>query len=153
MNIDHEIFLNQLAQGIQSLHSGKAWFSGFSVEERLDLLRLLSHMALQAGAREEDVPPAIERSQLRRSYAPCVLLLKGGLRGQIAKVLALPSEEYEKAFVLLLALLTIADTRRRESRCAGGCLHWWHQDLSKEQVVNALRAGQESDTVSQGGKS
>ncbi|WP_433354204.1 DUF5958 family protein [Microtetraspora malaysiensis] len=33
----------------------------------------------------------------------------------------------EPAFRLLIALLTVADGRRRERYCAGGCSHAWHQ--------------------------
>jgi Family of unknown function (DUF5958) len=141
MTLDEEILLNQLAQGIRSMEAGNEWFAGLPVEQRLEVLRTLSHMALQAGARGEDVAPAIKRATLRASHTPCVLLLKGRLAGQLAKVLALPPPEYEKAFALLLALFAIADQRRRATQCADGCQHWWHQDLSQEQVVNDLRAG------------
>jgi hypothetical protein len=39
----------------------------------------------------------------------------------------LPSYDRARAFLLLVALFAIADTRRRERYCAGGCSHEWHQ--------------------------
>ncbi|WP_344358185.1 DUF5958 family protein [Streptomyces gobitricini] len=32
-----------------------------------------------------------------------------------------------QAFRLLIAVLAIADARRRERFCSGGCSHWWHR--------------------------
>ncbi|WP_225631412.1 DUF5958 family protein [Streptomyces solaniscabiei] len=34
--------------------------------------------------------------------------------------------ERRKAFRLLVAVLAVADERRRERFCSGGCGHWWH---------------------------
>ncbi|MET9412450.1 DUF5958 family protein [Streptomyces sp. NPDC002935] len=39
---------------------------------------------------------------------------------------ALPAYELTKSFRLLVALFSIADTRRRTLHCAGGCGHEWH---------------------------
>ncbi|WP_410092895.1 DUF5958 family protein [Streptomyces sp. uw30] len=36
-------------------------------------------------------------------------------------------DERRKAFRLLIAVLAIADERRRERFCSGGCGHWWHR--------------------------
>ncbi|WP_274506119.1 DUF5958 family protein [Streptomyces murinus] len=38
----------------------------------------------------------------------------------------LPVHELTKSFRLLVALFGVADTRRRELYCAGGCTHAWH---------------------------
>ncbi|WP_327189671.1 DUF5958 family protein [Streptomyces xinghaiensis] len=38
----------------------------------------------------------------------------------------LPAYELTKSFRLLIALFSIADTRRRTLYCAGGCSHAWH---------------------------
>nr|WP_256259290.1 DUF5958 family protein [Streptomyces mirabilis] len=39
----------------------------------------------------------------------------------------LPSYDRARAFRLLVALFAIADTRRRERYCVGGCGHEWHR--------------------------
>lgn len=41
-------------------------------------------------------------------------------------VLNLPQDERIKAFRLLVALLSVADERRRARFCADGCSHTWH---------------------------
>ncbi|MFJ7270982.1 DUF5958 family protein [Streptomyces sp. NPDC099050] len=65
---------------------------------------------------------------LRPTHTPAVLIVRGPIRHQLAKIIALtPLDERRKAFRLLVALLGIADERRRERFCSGGCGHWWHQ--------------------------
>ncbi|MDF3300906.1 DUF5958 family protein [Streptomyces tropicalis] len=46
-------------------------------------------------------------------------------QGKIASLA--PIDERRKAFRLLIAVLTIADERRRERFYSGGCDHWWHR--------------------------
>ncbi|MFZ4184425.1 DUF5958 family protein [Streptomyces pseudogriseolus] len=36
------------------------------------------------------------------------------------------TDERRKAFRLLVEVLAVADERRRERFCSGGCGHWWH---------------------------
>ncbi|WP_406483046.1 DUF5958 family protein [Streptomyces sp. NBC_01615] len=46
----------------------------------------------------------------------------------------LPSYDRARAFRLLVALFAIADTRRRERHCVGGCSHEWHQPDPREDA-------------------
>jgi Family of unknown function (DUF5958) len=96
-------------------------------------------MIFQAGTREEDVYLAIAKSKLRPTYTPCVLLSKGRLKEQMAKLLKLPPSESIKTFFLLISLLAIADARRYSKYCQDGCSHWWHRDLSDRQVLDEIR--------------
>ena len=50
----------------------------------------------------------------------------GRLAEQLAKIINLPPDERVKAFRLLVALLGVADDRRRRRFCADGCGHAWH---------------------------
>ena len=95
-------------------------------------------MTLQAGAREEDISLAITKSKLRATYTPCVLLSKGRLKEQMAKLLKLPPSEFIKAFFLLISLLAIADARRYCKYCQDGCSHWWHRDLSERKILDEI---------------
>ncbi|MEU5416165.1 DUF5958 family protein [Streptomyces clavifer] len=62
------------------------------------------------------------------THTPAVLISRGRIDEQLGKVAGLaPVEERRKAFRLLIALLTIADARRRKRFCSGGCSHWWHR--------------------------
>ncbi|MEU4090328.1 DUF5958 family protein [Streptomyces aureus] len=45
--------------------------------------------------------------------------------GKIARLT--PVDKRRTAFRLLIAVLAIADERRRERFCSGRCGHWWHQ--------------------------
>lgn len=122
-------FINSIAHGIQSIEDGKNWFKDLLPDKQFEILGEISTYIQQAGARETDVPEAIEKAQIKETYTPCVLLKNGKLKMQLAKVLNLPSTEYLKSFSILISLLSIADTRRRNNQCKDGCSHWWHQSL------------------------
>ncbi|MET7897689.1 DUF5958 family protein [Streptomyces mirabilis] len=62
------------------------------------------------------------RSVLRPTYMPTVMLTRWRLN-----TADLPSYDRARALRLLVALFAIADTRRRERYCVGGCSHEWHQ--------------------------
>ncbi len=124
---DSDLCLNRLAQGLDSMDDGVAWFATFDDLVQQALLQKLGMFALQAGARVEDVGPAILNAQLKATFTPCVLLALPNLKDQLARIARLPQSERVKSFRLLVSLLSIADGRRRRERCAGGCDHWWHQ--------------------------
>lgn len=127
MDKDSEVRINRLAQGIEPIETGVLWFRHVDAFKQEEVLRIIAGFIAQAGAREEDVPSAIEQASLRATHTPCVLLSRGRRKMQLPKVVNLPSEEREKSFRLLIALLAIADQRRRRTVCADGCSHWWHQ--------------------------
>ena len=139
MNLSDEIAINQIQQELISQQDAKNWFLSFPTEAQQEILQRLSYMALQAGAQETDVSLAIAKSKLRPSYTPCVLLSKGRLKEQMAKLLKLPTSEFIKAFFLSISLLAIADARRYNKYCQDGCSHWWHRDLSDRKVVDKIR--------------
>lgn len=122
-------FLNCISQGARSIEDGKDWFQDLLPEKQLEVLREIAVYIQQAGARETDVPEAIEKARIKKTYTPCVILQNGRLKMQLAKVLNLPTVEYPKTFSLLISLLSIADERRRNNQCKDGCSHWWHQPL------------------------
>lgn len=139
MNLADQIAINQIQQELISQQDAKNWFLSFPTKTQQEILQRLSYMALQAGARETDVSLAIAQSKLRPTYTPCVLLSKGRLKEQMAKLLKLPASEFIKAFFLLISLLAIADARRYSKYCQDGCSHWWHRDLSDRQVLDEIR--------------
>ncbi|GIF06910.1 hypothetical protein Asi03nite_44480 [Actinoplanes siamensis] len=96
------------------------------MDERRDVLRELAGYCLQAKAVSEDAAQSIAQSGVKPTATPAVLISRGRLRDQLAKIGNLPEAEMEKSFRILLALLSIADSRRREVDCANGCTHSWH---------------------------
>jgi hypothetical protein len=117
----HEVVLNELAQGLRPMAQGVEWFEGLSEDDRRKALHALVLFCGQARACEEDVPESIARSGIRPTHTPAVMLTKWrfGMTG-------LPAYEFTKSFRLLVALFSIADTRRRALHCADGCGHEWH---------------------------
>jgi hypothetical protein len=119
--------LNELAQGLRPLGRGVGWFEGISADEQFEVLRDVSAFCIQARATVEDGPEAVRLAGIRPTHTPAVLIARGRLPGQLAKIINLPQGERVKAFRLLVALLAVADGRRRERFCADGCTHAWHQ--------------------------
>ncbi|MDH2394057.1 DUF5958 family protein [Streptomyces sp. HNM0663] len=125
---ERDVLLNELAQGLRRMSEGIEWFDGLGQEEQSEVLLFLRHHCVQAGAVAEDVPESIRRAGLRPTHTPAVLISRGRIDEQLGKIAGLvPLDERRKAFRLLIAVLTIADERRRERFCSGGCSHWWHR--------------------------
>ncbi|MFE4378468.1 DUF5958 family protein [Streptomyces cyaneofuscatus] len=124
---DPYIILNELAQELRPMPQGFEWFEGLSTEEQSNNLRLLSHFCIQARATAEDGPESIRRARLRATHTPAVLIARGRIEQQLGKIARLtPRDERLKSFRLLIAVLAVADERRRERFCSDGCVHAWH---------------------------
>lgn len=139
--LSESLRLNQYAQGIRPMVEAKEWFATFSIEHKRNVLRELAAMIQQAHPQPTEVEAAIAKAGIKHSHTPSVLLSRGPFPLQAAKVVTLPDAEQAKAFLLFVALLGIADGRRRHTECVGGCSHWWHQDLSDELRVRKLVDG------------
>jgi hypothetical protein len=124
----HSRMLNELAQKRRSIDDGIAWFQTFSSEDQRSILRELSGYCLQARATREDGVASIALSGIKSTDTPAVLIVRGErLMDQLAKIGNLMLGDFVKSFRLLVALLGVADTRRRERDCRNGCTHSWHQ--------------------------
>jgi hypothetical protein len=122
----NELQLNLISQNYIKLEDGVNWFKSHDPIQQKEILRKLQYLILQSHARQEDVLEAIEKSNLKKTFTPCTLLVKGQLSAQIAKVVNLNQSEHLKSFQLLIHIFLIADKRRRELDCIRGCHHWWH---------------------------
>ncbi|MET8572054.1 DUF5958 family protein [Streptomyces sp. NPDC004783] len=120
------VVLNGLAQGIRPLDQGIGWFESLTGTEQFEVLRDLAGFCIQARALIEDGPESIRRAGIRPAHTPAVLITRGYLTEQLTKIINLPQDERVKAFRLLVALLGVADERRRARFCAQGCSHAWH---------------------------
>jgi hypothetical protein len=124
---ERTVRLNELAQGLRPLEQGVDWFEGLGADEQFEVLRDLNGFCIQARATVEDGPESVRLAGIRPTHTPAVLIVRGQLPGQLQKIINLPQNERVKAFRLLVALLRVADKRRRELFCADGCTHTWHQ--------------------------
>ncbi|MBN9418495.1 MAG: hypothetical protein J0I12_23800 [Candidatus Eremiobacteraeota bacterium] len=135
--LELEIFLNQLAQGIWLDTDAAVWFAAQPDHEKPQINHRLYYMVIQAGGYAKgDSQSAIQRSGLKPTFTPCVLLS----RNRAPRIPNLPLNEQLKSFQLLVAWFSLADERRRGERCKGDCSHWWHQDLRDEPTLQAIRA-------------
>jgi hypothetical protein len=139
LGVDEEILLNQLAQGIVSDLEGDAWFQAQNEDGKRRLLLGLNFLILQASPRQEDAAVAISEARLKQTLTPSVLIMKPGLKVQLAKLVRLPESELPQVFKLLIKLLAVADNRRRSEKPLDLANHWWHRDLSDPKVVNDIK--------------
>ncbi|MFI1154951.1 DUF5958 family protein [Streptomyces sp. NPDC020817] len=124
---ERDVILNELAQGLRPMSQGIEWFDAHDPQEQSEVLLFLRHHCIQARAVAGDGPDAIRRAGLRPTHTPAVLITCGPIDQQLGKIASLtPVDERRKAFRLLVAVLAVADERRYERFCYGGCGHWWH---------------------------
>src|SRR5437868_5502273 len=110
-----DILINQVAQGVQEFERIGVAFGAMSEAERRGVIRRISVLALQAGAHDADVAPSIVMSGVRLTRTAAVLLAKGRVDLQLAKIANLPGAELMDGLRLTVALLAIADQRRRST--------------------------------------
>jgi hypothetical protein len=123
---DIELHLNKIAQGLISIQSGVDWFNSFDLNEKNEVLESLSYILMQSHPTIGEIADGIEKSKLKPTYTPCVLMLKKPFKEAIAKIRNIPENEWERTFILWLSIFSIADKRRRETICSDGCYHEWH---------------------------
>src|SRR3954467_1455197 len=119
-----ELQLNRIAQGFVLEAEGCSWFESLQPEARVQALQVLANICQQSHPLPEEASQAVERSGLKATFTPCVLL-KLAVRPEhtFHRIIALPQSEQVRSFRLLMSLFAIADSRRRESHCKQGCTH------------------------------
>lgn len=137
MSLEDQVALNQFAQSLQTADNLLNRFSGLNLECKRSFLLQFSGMIQQTKPVDADVELAIEESRLKPTFTPCVLLCTHRLKIGIPKVLALPSDELSKAYVLLMYIFKRAYLRRYLVE-KGTYGKWWYADLSDEVFVNSL---------------
>lgn len=123
---EYELKINMIAQEMIEFSEGISWFDSLQKDDQKSVLDSLYQFCHQVHPRRDEIDEAIERSQLKKTYTPCVLIKKEGYYQRLKQIVELPSDEYLKSFQLLVVLLGIADKRRRATDCINGCSHEWH---------------------------
>jgi Family of unknown function (DUF5958) len=121
-----DLQINKIAQGVIELRDGIDWFVGCELETKKEILQSLSWFLAQAHPTREEICLGIDLSGLKLTSTPCVLMMKKPFKEALGKILMLPENEWEKSFMLWIAILGVADKRRRETDCCNGCIHEWH---------------------------
>ena len=122
-----EMLLNQVAQKRKPWADAITWFESVPSPQQEIELRKLAYICHQAHPRAEEIDSAITLSGLKPTHTPCVLVRNAPVpENTFHRLIALPEEERQKTFRLLLGLFCVADTRRRQTICSSGCSHEWH---------------------------
>jgi hypothetical protein len=133
-----QLLLNQVAQGVRPVDLLLAEVDSADESSRLAWFDDLTMAILQSHPAPGEPEQAIALAGLRPTFTPCVLVRTKPVREALAVMRGLPRHETPKTFRLLIALLGIADGRRRRS-CSPVCNHWWHRDLRDDNVIESLR--------------
>ncbi|MEZ4919355.1 MAG: DUF5958 family protein [Saprospiraceae bacterium] len=136
-NIEDSIPINKYGQGLIDTSPILSLFKQRSVEEKRIYLDLLASLIQQSKPNQNDIEPAIDASQLKVTYTPCVLLRKGVENYRLSKIIALPEYELEKVLILFLSLFKRAYQRRFIAE-KNHPNKWWYWDLSDEDNMLAV---------------
>ncbi|MFG2299800.1 DUF5958 family protein [Actinacidiphila glaucinigra] len=129
-------YLNELAQDLRPLDEGIAWFASLSEDEQTGTLCLLAGFCFQAHPTADEALESIRRSGLRPTHTPAVMLVRGRVEDQVGRIAGLtPQHERMKAFRLLIALLAVADGRRRARCRVHSCSHHWHHLTASRETA------------------
>ncbi len=139
------ILINQHSQGLKDTEELCRWFSEKDEEWQKEAVISLLLLVGQSHPQKEELLVAIDVSPVKKTSTAVVMLtnprkdyLKYGY-----ELKKLSGKELKNAWVILLNLLKIADTRRRESEDPATCNHWWHKDLSNPKYIKRLLKGLE----------
>ena len=133
-SIMHLLYLNRVAQHLIEDAEALASFQCLTIEQRAKTIQSLGIMTQQAHPTLAEATAAIDAGGLKKTFTPCRMLLNDNLDSQTTRLWQLPNSELDKSFILLINLYRIADKRRRVE-CGDECNHWWHQDLTDEDVM------------------
>jgi len=138
-SLEDDLLVNQWVQGVRVTSDLLNWYEPTLSERMTEILCYLVALCQQARAKPEDGGEAIVASGLNPRRSACVVLSKGASTETLNKMSTLKSTDGKDAFLLLLHLLKIADTRRRAQEGGAACNHWWHRDLSDPAIVESIR--------------
>jgi len=134
--LKRQLLLNRVAQDICPVHLLLEEVESADEPSRLAWFDELAMAVMQSHPMPTEVEQAIAHAGLKPTFTPCVLVRTKPFRQALRVMRGLPLDENPKTFRLLVALLGIADGRRRES-CGRECNHWWHGDLRGDDVIKA----------------
>lgn len=137
MELLNEIQVNKFGQGLVQINDLSNIFSLLTLNEKKEFLNDILFLIMQSKPKEDDIERAIEESNLKRTYTPCILIKKGVANHNLKKLLDLPENEINKSFTLLLHLFKISYSRRFEIE-KDDVNKWWYWDLSDDKKVKTI---------------
>lgn len=138
MSIEDQIFINKLAQGRVEMSSGLDWFSSLDEESRHLCLQEIGVMILNASPRKDEIENACRLSGLKPTTNAVRSLLENEITVGLHRLTQLGGRSSRDGFLLSILLLGVSDRRRKDSAPLDLVNHWWHRDLDREEVVQAI---------------
>jgi len=121
-----EIVINKIAQEKLGFDQGLIWFNTLGDKQKKEAINNLCMFIQQSHPTKKLVDLGLELAPIKKTVTPVVIFRTQNINTALNKIRLLPQEEWEKAFVTMLSIFKVADTKRREIWCKGGCSHDWH---------------------------
>ena len=137
LELGDEILINQFGQGIATDVIILNQFLVMDISGKRAYLNSIIYLIQQSKPSSDDIEPAIEKSKLKKTFTPCVILRKGVQTFNLQRMAELPDNEMKKVLILLLALFKIAYLRRFKEE-KNNITKWWYWDLSDSNNVNKV---------------
>lgn len=139
MEFKTELLINMYGQNLIDSKELISKFNTFNFKDKKEFLNELLFLLKQSKPLEKDINVAINNSNLKPTFTPCVLLRKGLDMSNLEKIINLPENELGKVVVLFLELFRIS-YRRRYLLEKNDPNKWWYWDLSDENNINKILA-------------
>jgi hypothetical protein len=139
--IQELVLLNQYVQGIVLREDIVHWYSSLDENSRKAAVKAIWILATQARILESDLTKAIDESGLKPTHTPVQMLKtkKMPFHRRGYALANLKGTVLNQAFLLVLECFALAERRRKDSEDSATCNHWWHKDLSNENVLKERR--------------
>jgi Family of unknown function (DUF5958) len=83
---EYELKINMIAQEMIEFSEGISWFDSLQKDDQKSVLDSLYQFCHQVHPRRDEIDEAIERSQLKKTYTPCVLIKKEGYYQRLKQI-------------------------------------------------------------------
>lgn len=134
------LFLNKYTQGLVTQSEIIDWFLMLHEVDKQKAVADVWVLATQARIREEDVPEVLTKAGLKPTHTPVIMLTKGKIpfHKHGLCLSTLKGTVLKQAFLLVLECFAYAERRRKKNEDPLTCNHWWHKDLSDEEVIRDI---------------
>lgn len=112
METEDKILVNKYGQDIIADRELLERFNLLNLTQKRLYLNHILYFIMQSKPEDNDIEPAIEKSKLKQTYTPCIIIKKSVKNHNLQKLLELPANELNKTLLLLLNLFKIAYKRR-----------------------------------------
>ncbi|MCP1225037.1 DUF5958 family protein [Sebaldella sp. S0638] len=141
----NEIMLNLYAQEGISRQKAEEYFENLNEYEKKEFTDDLLFLALGSNVNERQLDTALENSGYRNTinYYNMLKSRRGVFRNNLSRLKYLEGKSFKQGFMLLLELFKEA-YKYKNHQCQqneGKCNHWWHRDLSDENILNLILTG------------